>query len=206
MNHFRYADDTVLIADSEKKLQALMNKLKDECESKELRLTANKTNILTVIKSKEQMKIKVRDTEVQQVESFVCVGRTITDQGSSEEIVKWTGLAKKAFSDMKKLMRNLSISTKVGVRILKCFVWSKLLYGCKAWTIRKYLRRKLGAAEMWFIKRMLRIPWTDNVTNEEIRRGELKRELMRSIEKRQLRFLGHILRAQGLESEFFWQR
>ena len=55
---------------------------------------------------------------------------------------------------------------------------------------------------MWFIRRVLRIPWTDKVTNEEmLRRAGLKRELMRSIEKRQLQFLGHILRAQGLESD-----
>ena len=49
---------------------------------------------------------------------------------------------------------------------------------------------------------MLRIAWTDKVTNEEVlRRAGLKRELMRCIEKRQLQFLGHILRAQGLESD-----
>ena len=34
-----------------------------------------------------------------------------------------------------------------------------------------------------------------------LRRAGLKRELIKSIENRQLQFLGHILRAQGLESE-----
>ena len=53
-----------------------------------------------------------------------------------------------------------------------------------------------------FILRMLRIAWTDKVTNEEVlRRAGLKRELMRSIEMRQLQFLCRILKAQGLESE-----
>ena len=48
---------------------------------------------------------------------------------------------------------------------------------------------------------MLRIQWTDKVTNEEVfRRAGLEKGLVRSIEKRQLQFLGHILRAQGLES------
>ena len=46
------------------------------------------------------------------------------------------------------------------------------------------------------------IQWTDKVTNEEeLRRAGLERGLKRSIEKRQLQFLGHILRAQGLESD-----
>ena len=60
VNNVRYADDTVLIADSEKKLQALMNKLKDECESKGLRINLDMTNTLTVTKSKEKVKVKIK--------------------------------------------------------------------------------------------------------------------------------------------------
>ena len=130
------------------------------------------------------------------------MGSIINDQRSSEEIVKRIGLAKKAFSDMDKMLESLSINLKARVRKLKCFVWSELLYGCEAWTIRKDLRRKLDAAEMWFIRRMLRIPWTDKVTNEEmLRRAGLKRALMTSIQMRQLQLLCRILRAQGMESE-----
>ena len=178
VNNIRYADDTVLIADSEKKLQALMNKQKDACESKGLRMNVDKTNILTVTKSKEKvkMKIKVGDTEVKQFESFVYLGSIINGQGSSEkETVKRIGLAKNAFSDMDKMLKNLSVNMKARVRLWKCFVWSKLLYGCEVRTIRKDFRRNLDAAEMWFIRRMLRIPWTDKVTNEEVlRRAEYK--------------------------------
>ena len=77
------------------------------------------------------------------------LGSTITDQGSNEkETVKRIGLRKKAFSDMDKLFKNLSMIMMARVRILKCFVWLKLLYGYEAWTIRKDLRRKLYAAEM----------------------------------------------------------
>ena len=113
VNNVRYADDTVLIADSEKKLQALMNKLKDECASKGLRINVDMTNTLTVTKSKEKVKVKIKvgETEVKQVESFVYLGSTSTDQGNSEkDIVKRIGLAKKTFGDMDKLLKNLSMS------------------------------------------------------------------------------------------------
>ena len=69
VSNIRYADDTVLIAGSEKKLQALMNKLKDQFESKGLGLNVNKTNTLTVKKSKEKVNIKVGDKETKQAES-----------------------------------------------------------------------------------------------------------------------------------------
>ena len=68
-----------------------------------------------------KVKIKVGDTEVKQVESFVYLGSIVTDQGSSEkEILKRIGLAEKAFSDMDKISKNLSMNVKAGVRILKC--------------------------------------------------------------------------------------
>ena len=63
------------------------------------------------------------------------------------------------------------------------------------------MRRKLEAAEMWFYRRMLRIPWTARVTNQEVlERMGVAREMMTVIRKRQLGFLGHILRSDGMES------
>ena len=55
---------------------------------------------------------------------------------------------------------------------------------------------------MWFARRMLRIPWTARRTNEEVlRRAGVKRELMTMIRRRQIGFVGHILRSNGLEKD-----
>ena len=79
-----------------------------------------------------KVELKVGDAEVKQVESFVYLGSITNDHVSSEkEIVKRIGLATKAV-DMDKMLKNLSMNMKARVRILKCFVWSKLLYGCEA--------------------------------------------------------------------------
>ncbi|GFS16255.1 reverse transcriptase-like [Elysia marginata] len=42
------------------------------------------------------------------------------------------------------------------------------MYGCEAWTITKEIQKKIEAAEMWFLRRMLRVPWTARKTNEEV--------------------------------------
>ena len=48
---------------------------------------------------------------------------------------------------------------------------------------------------------MLRISWESLVTNENVLgRAGAKREMMRKIRQKQLRFLGHIMRDQKLES------
>ena len=88
------------------------------------------------------------------------------------------------------------------MRILKAYVWSVLLFGCESWTISKEMRKRLEAAEMWFLRRMLRIPWTARRTNVEVlQMARTKRELMATIRKRQLGFLGHLLRGAGIEKD-----
>ena len=55
------------------------------------------------------------------------------------------------------------------------------------------------AMEMWRWKRMLRISWT-KITNEKVLAlAGIKRSLMETIRKRQLTFVGHIIRENGLE-------
>ena len=85
---------------------------------------------------------------------------------------------------------------------MKCYVWSTLLYGSETWTMKKDMINRLEAMEMWILRRMMRIPWTARITNEEVmRRAGVQRTLIKEIKKRQLYFLGHILRAEGLERE-----
>ena len=53
---------------------------------------------------------------------------------------------------------------------------------------------------MWFYRRMLRISWKEKRTNESIlEETNQERSLIKTIRKRQLKFLGHICRHKGLE-------
>ena len=85
-------------------------------------------------------------------------------------------------------------------RVLKTYVWSTLTYGCECWTITSDIEKKIEAAEMWFIRRMLRISWTEKKTNVNVlREGNVQRSLLKTIRKRQMEFLGHVCRRRGLE-------
>ncbi|GFN81186.1 cytochrome p450 4a12 [Plakobranchus ocellatus] len=53
---------------------------------------------------------------------------------------------------------------------------------------------------MWFIRRMMRISWTENNSNESfLKEAYLERSLVKTIRQRQLQFLVHICRHKGLE-------
>ena len=85
-------------------------------------------------------------------------------------------------------------------RVLNCYVEPVLLYGSECWTISAQMESKLQATELWFYRRMMKISWVDHITNEEVlRRAGTERKIMKTIRKRQIEFLGHVMRKEGLE-------
>ncbi|CAG9833668.1 unnamed protein product [Diabrotica balteata] len=70
-----------------------------------------------------------------------------------------------------------------------------LLYSVEAWTLTETLTRKLEAFEMWGYRRILRISWTEHVTNIEVfQRIGKETNIANTIKQRKLEYLGHILR------------
>ena len=58
----------------------------------------------------------------------------------------------------------------------------------------------VDAFQTWLYRRMLRISWKDMVTNEEVyRRMNIKKSLLVAIVRRQMSFLGHVLRKEEME-------
>ena len=78
INTIRYADDTVLIADSEKGLHHLVDKVEAESERLGLQLNAKKTYSMVITKKKKTAKcvLKTKWGDISQVESFVYLGST----------------------------------------------------------------------------------------------------------------------------------
>ena len=42
------------------------------------------------------------------------------------------------------------------------------VYGCESWTINKAERRRIDAFELWYWRRLLRVPWTARKSNQSI--------------------------------------
>ena len=66
--------------------------------------------------------------------------------------------------------------------------------------IKQKYGKKLEAAEMWFWRKMMRISWTEKLTNEVVLdKVGAGRGLLTTIKRRQWRFIGHELRGGGIE-------
>jgi hypothetical protein len=149
-----------------------------------------------------KVSINIGGQVAEQVTKFKYLGSYITEEARCEQEIKTRiAVAKEAFSNRRELLvRNMS--KKVKKKIIKCLVWSVLLYGSETWTLNKEAVNRLEAMEMWIWRRMEKIKWTDKKKNVEVLdMVNERRQLITVIKRRKRRWIGHVLRGDGMLRE-----
>ena len=62
--------------------------------------------------------------------------------------------------------RDITLPTKF--HLVKAMVFPVVMYGCEIWTVKKAEHRKIDAFEVWYWRRLLRVPWTARRSNQSI--------------------------------------
>ena len=62
--------------------------------------------------------------------------------------------------------RDVTLLTKV--HLVKAMVFPVVMYGYESWTIKKAEYLRIAAFELWYWRRLLRIPWTARRSNQLI--------------------------------------
>ena len=206
INNLRYADDTVLLAETEEELQKLVDTVKEGSLKYGLEMNTKKTKTMIVrrnVKEEVRVNIKVGEAILEQVKSYQYLGQLITEDGRCEnEIRRRIGIARTNFLKMKDVLvtKNLSLVTRK--KILHCYIMSSLMYAAETWVISVADWKRLEAFELWAIRKMLKVSWKDKKTNEEVlKRANCQRTLKDNIVKRRARYLGHFLRRNGLQRQ-----
>ena len=87
------------------------------------------------------------------------------------------------------------------VHLVKAIVFPVVMYGCESWTIKKAERQRIDAFELWYWRRLLRVPWTTRRPNQSIVM-EISPEysLKGLMLKLKLQYFGHLMqRPDSLE-------
>ena len=125
INNLRYADDTVLIADSEEKLQNILTTVAVESENKGLQLNAKKTECMVISKQSDipVSNILCKGERITQVDTFKYLGFTITlDARCDTEIKKRIALSKDTFTKMKSIFTNRNITVYTKTNTLNAYI------------------------------------------------------------------------------------
>ena len=62
--------------------------------------------------------------------------------------------------------RDITLLTKV--HLVKAMVFPVVMYGCESWTVKKAECQRIDVFELWFRRRLLRVPWTARRSNQSI--------------------------------------
>ena len=94
------------------------------------------------------------------------------------------------------------------VRLVKAMFFPVVMYGCASWTVKKVERRSIDAFELWCWRRLLRVPWTAERSNQSILK-EISPEY--SLEglmlKLKLQYFGHLMqRADSFEKTLMLEK
>ena len=108
------------------------------------------------------------------------------------------GSGQSIFPEHEKHFKRMSLGVRK--RVLQCYIEPILLYGCESWSMTKQTLTSIEAMEMWFLRIMLRVSWTEKRTNVEIlNTAGSTRKLISNVKRRQAEFLGHVMRKGKLE-------
>ena len=132
INNLRYADDTNLMAENEKKLNSLLTKVKEETENVGLKLNIQKTKIMA------SGPITSWEIDGETVSDFIFLGSKITaDGGCSHEIERCLLLGKKVMTNLDSILKSRDITLSIKVRLVKAMVFPVVMYGCESWIYKE---------------------------------------------------------------------
>ena len=120
INSLRYADDTILMAES-KELKSLLMKVKEESEKVGLKLNIQKTKIMA---SGPITSWQIDGETLETVTDFILGGSKITAEGDcSHEIKRCLLFGRKVMTNLESILKSRDITLPTKVHIVKAMVF-----------------------------------------------------------------------------------
>ena len=168
IDNLRYADDTILMAESEEELKSLLVMVKEESEKTGLKFNIKKKT--KIMASGPIISWQIEGEKVEALTSFFFpLGFKITADGDcSHEIKRHLLLGRKATTNVNSVLRSRDVTLLTKVHIVKAMVFPVVTYRCESWTINKAELQRIDAFKLWFWRRLLRAPWTARRSNQSI--------------------------------------
>ena len=145
ISHLRYADDTTLMAEEERK--SLLMKVKEESEKVGLKLNIQKTKIMA---SSPITSWQIDGETVETLADLIFLGSEITaDSDCSHEIKRCLLLARKVMTNLDSILKSRDVTLPTKVHLVKAMVFPVVMYGCESWNIKEAECQRIGAFRLW---------------------------------------------------------
>ena len=97
---------------------------------------------------------------------FIFSGSKISADGDcSHEVKSHLLLGRKAMTNLDSMLKSRDPTLPTKVCLVKAMVFPVVMYGCDSWAIKKAENQRTDAFELWYYRRLLRVPWTARRSN-----------------------------------------
>ena len=103
-------------------------------------------------------------------------------------------LGRKAMTKLDSILKRRDITLPTKVHLVKAMVFPVVMCGCDSWTIKEAERWRIDAFELWFCRRLLRVPWTARRSNQSILKEISPEDSWEGLMlKLKLQYFGHLM-------------
>ena len=103
-------------------------------------------------------------------------------------------LGRKVMTNLGSILKSRDITLLAKVCLVKAMFFPVVTYGCDSWTIKKPEHWRINVFELWYWRRLFRVPWTARRSNQSILK-EISPEywLEGLMVKLKLQYFGHLM-------------
>ena len=164
-----------------------------ESEKAGLRLNIQKMKIM---ESSPITSWQIDGETMETVTDYFLGSKISVDGDCSHEIKRRLPLGRKTMTNLDSTLESRDITLLTKVCLVKAMVFPVVVYGCEGWTIKKAEHRRIDAFELWYWRRLLRVPWTARRSNQSILKEispEYSLEGLMLKLKLKLQYFGHLM-------------
>ena len=77
-------------------------------------------------------------------------------------------LGRKAMTNLDSILKIRDIILPTKVYLVEAIIFPVVMYGYESWTVKKAEHQRIDAFELWCRRRLLRVPWTSERSNQSI--------------------------------------
>ena len=126
--------------------------------------------------------------------TFFFYSKITADGDCSHDIKRCFLLGRKVMSNLDSILKSRNITLPTKVCLVKAMVFPVVIYGCESWTIKKAERRRIDVFELWYWRRLFRVPSTAKRSNQSILKEiNLRCSLEGLMLKLKLQYCGHLM-------------
>src|SRR5215469_4396078 len=168
---FLYADDTVLLWETEGSLQRLVTAFDRVCGKRKVRINGNKSKVMRVGENERviDMGIRIGRERVEQVVCFKYLGVVLSAEGDGrQEFGHRLNEGGSALGGVREVWNRWGMSLGMKKRIFESIVVPKVMYGSESWCLNAKERSDMKVFEMKGLRSMCGITIWDRIRNERI--------------------------------------